>query len=149
MKVLLVLALLSVPAAAQDSPEAMQLYNKGVKQLETGKGEDARKTFQTIMKDYPTSAYAKLAKEGLDKPIVGSIDFVDIKPLSDKEVRKYFENANARLMVGRVYDPGDGDQAKNLLIQMMVKKKIRAKDIQVTSKDLPDKKVAVTIRVVH
>lgn len=149
MKVFLVLALLSVSAAAQDSPEAMQLYNKGVRLLETGKGDDARKTFQAIMKDYPTSAYAKLAKEGLDKPIVASVDFVDIKPLSEKEVRKYFENANARLMVGRVWDPGDGDQARNLLIQIMVKKKLRAKEIQVTSKDLPDKKVAVTIKVVH
>jgi hypothetical protein len=149
MRFLLFLALLTIPAAAQDSEAAMQLYNKGVRLQETGKGEDARKTFQTIMKDYPTSAYAKLAKEGLDKPIVASVDFVDIKPLSEKEVRKYFESVNARLMVGRVYNPDDADQARTLLAQMMLRKKLRAKDIQVTSKNLPDKKVAVTITVVH
>ena len=82
----------------------MELYNKGVKQLDAGKGDDARKSFETIMKDYPTSAYAKLAKEGLDKPLVGSITFVDTKPLSDKEVRKQYELAGARLMVGRPYN---------------------------------------------
>ena len=143
------MALFAVPAAAQDSAAAMELYNKGVRLQETGKGEDARKAFQTILSDYPKSAYAKLAKEGLDKPIVASVDFVDIKPLSEKEVRKYFENANARLMVGRVYNSDDSDQARTLLAQMMLKKKMRAKDIQVTAKDLPDKKVAVTIKVIH
>lgn len=149
MRFLLLIALLAVPAAAQDSAAAMELYNKGVRLQETGKGEDARKAFQTILSDYPKSAYAKLAKEGLDKPIVASVDFVDIKPLSEKEVRKYFENANARLMVGRVYNSDDSDQARTLLAQMMLKKKMRAKDIQVTAKDLPDKKVAVTIKVIH
>lgn len=143
------MALLAVPVAAQDSAAAMELYNKGVRLQETGKGEDARKAFETIVSDYPKSAYAKLAKEGLDKPIVASVDFVNIKPLSEKEVRKYFENANARLMVGRVYNSDDSDQARTLLAQMMLKKKMRAKDIQVTAKDLPDKKVAVTITVVH
>jgi hypothetical protein len=149
MKVLFVLALLACPALAQDSQAAMELYNKGVKQLDAGKGDDARKSFQTIVKDYPTSAYAKLAKEGLDKPLVGSVEFVDIKPLSDKEVRKQFELANARLMVGRPYSPDDGDQARTLLAQMMLKRKMKAKDISVTAKDLPDHKVAVTITVVH
>lgn len=149
MRFLLLMALIGLPAAAQDSEAAMQLYNKGVRLQETGKGEDARKAFQTILSDYPKSAYAKLAKEGLDKPIVASVDFVEIKPLSEKDVRKYFENANARLMVGHVYNPDDADQARTLLAQMMLKRKMRAKDIQVTAKDLPDKKVAVTIKVVR
>ena len=129
MKVLFVLALLAGPAFGQDSEAAMQLYNKGVRELDAGKGDDARKNFETIIKDYPTSAYAKLAKEGLDKPLVGSITFVDIKPLSDKEVRKQFELQNARLMVGRVYNPDDGDQARTLLAQLMLKHKLKAKDI--------------------
>jgi hypothetical protein len=150
MKFVLFLALLGAPALiAQDSPQAMQLYNKGVQQLEAGKGEDARKNFETILKDYPTSAYAKLAKEGLAKPLVDAIQFVDIKPLSDKEVRKFYENANARLMVGRPYDPDDTEQARNLLAQLMIKKKLRARAIDITSKNLPDNKVAVIITVVH
>jgi hypothetical protein len=149
MKILFVLALLACPAFAQDSAAAMELYNKGVKQLDAGKGDDARKSFQAIVKDYPTSAYAKLAKEGLDKPLVGSITFVDIKPLSSKEVIKQYELAGARLMVGRPYSPDDGDQAGTLLAQMMLKRKMKAKDITVTAKDLPDHKMAVTITVVH
>jgi hypothetical protein len=149
MKVLFVLTLLAWPALGQDSQAAMELYNKGVKQLDAGKGDDARKSFQTIVKDYPTSAYAKLAKEGLEKPLVGSITFVDIKPLSDKDVRKQYELAGARLMVGRPYSPDDGDQARTLLAQMMLKRKMKAKDITVTAKDLPDHKVGVTITVVH
>jgi hypothetical protein len=32
---------------------------------------------------------------------------------------------------------------------MMVKKKIKAKDITVAAKELPEKKVAITITVVH
>jgi hypothetical protein len=149
MRFLLVFALLAGPALAQDSEAAMQLYNKGVKQLDAGKGDDARKSFQAIMKDYPASAYARLAKEGLDKPLVASIQFVDIKPLSDKEVRKQFELANARLMVGRPYSADDGLQAQTLLAQMMMKRKMKAKDITVVAKDLPDRKVAVTITVVR
>jgi hypothetical protein len=149
MKFLWLFALLSGAALAQDSEAAMQLYNKGVRLLDSGKGDEARKAFQTIMKDYPTSAYSKLAKEGLDKPLVASITFVDIKPLSDKDVRKSYEAASARLMVGRVYSPEDGDQARTLLAQMMIKRKLKAKDIVVTAKDLPDKKVAVTITVVR
>jgi hypothetical protein len=149
MRFLLVLALFSGPAFAQDSEEAMQLYNKGVKQLDAGKGDDARKSFETIIKEYPKSAYARLAKEGLDKPLVASIEFVDAKPLSDKEIRKQFELSGARLMVGRPYNADDGDQARTLLAQMMLKRKIKAKDIIVTSKDLPDRKVAVTITVTH
>ena len=62
MKVLFVLALLAGPAFAQDSEAAMQLYNKGVRELDAGKGDDARKNFEEIIKDYPTSAYAKLAR---------------------------------------------------------------------------------------
>lgn len=127
----------------------MELYNKAVKQLDAGKGDDARQNFEAILKDYPTSAYARLAKEGLAKTIIATVDFVDIKPLSEKDVRKYFENAQARLMPGRPYNPDDGDQARTLLAQMMMKKKIRAKDIKVTSKALPDNKVAVTVTVIH
>ena len=51
MKVLFVLALLACPAFAQDSAAAMELYNKGVKQLDAGKGDDARKSFETIVKE--------------------------------------------------------------------------------------------------
>ncbi len=149
MKFLLLLSLLALPMAAQDSEEAMQLYNKGVKQLDAGKGDDARRTFETILKEYPTSAYSKLAKEGLAKPLVGSIEFRDIKPLSDKEVRKAFENAGARLMVGRPYSADASDQAVTLLAQTMMKRKLRAKDIKVTTQDLPDKKVAVILTVIH
>ena len=151
MKVLLVLALFAGGAFAQDSEAAMQLYNKGVRLLDSGKGDDARKAFQAIVKDYPTSAYSKLAKEGLDKPLIGSVEFVDIKPLSEKEVRKAYEAAGA-MAVGRVYRPEDGEQARTLLAQMMMKKKMKTKDIKainVTAKDLPDKKMAVTIAVVR
>lgn len=143
--------MLAAPALliAQDSPEAMQLYNKGVKQLDGGKGDDARKTFDEIIKDYPNSAYARLAKEGLAKPLVASLDFVDIKPLSEREVRKVFEAANARILPGHIYSPDDHDQARTILAQLMLKKKLRAKDITVTTKELPDRKVAVTVTVVH
>ncbi len=133
---------------AQDNEEAMQLYNKGVKLLDIGKGDAARQAFQTIVDKYPTSAYAKLAHEGLDKPLVASIEFKNLAPLSEKEVRKQFELQNARLMVGRPYEPDYGDQARTMLAQMMIKKKIRAKDIVVTTKELPDRKLAVTVTVV-
>ncbi|HEX3876449.1 MAG TPA: POTRA domain-containing protein [Bryobacteraceae bacterium] len=149
MRFLLLLTLLVAPVFAQDSPEAMSLYNKGVKLLDDGKGEDARKSFETILKDYPSSAYAKLAKEGLAKPLVASIEFVDTKPLSEREIRKMFETANARLRVGRPYNPDDGDEARRLLAQLMLKRKLRAKDITVTAKDLPDRKVDVKITVIH
>jgi hypothetical protein len=151
MKFLLVLALLSGAAFAQDSEAAMQLYNKGVKLLDAGKGDDARTAFKTIIKDYPTSAYSKLAKEGLDKPIIGSLEFKDTKPLSEKEVKKAFEAANG-MMVGRVWHPEDNEQARTMLAQMMVKRKVKPKDIKditVTVTDLPDKKKAVVIAVVH
>jgi outer membrane protein assembly factor BamA len=146
---LLILALLAGPALTQDSAAAMQLYNKGVKLLEEGKGEDARKAFHSILASYPKSAYATLAKEGLDKPLVASVEFVDIKPLSEKEVKKQFELANASMIAGHVYTSESGDQARQMLAQMMLKRKMKAKDITVTAKDLPDKKVAVTITVVH
>ncbi len=149
MKVLLILALLTGPALAQDSAEAMKLYNNGVRLLDAGKGEDARKSFQTIIKDYPSSAYSRLAKEGLDKPIIASVEFKDLKPLSEKEVRKYFEAAAARLMPGHIYAAEDGEQAKTLLAQMMIKKKMKAKDITITAKELPDKKFAVTVTIIR
>jgi hypothetical protein len=45
-------------------------------------------------------------------------------------VRKQFELANARLMVGRPYQPDyAGDQARTMLAQMMIKRKLKAKDI--------------------
>jgi hypothetical protein len=147
MRFLLALALLSAPALAQDSAEAMQLYNKGVKQLDAGKGDDARKTFQSIIKDYPSSAYSKLAKEGMERPLIESITFADIHPLSEKEARHAFEAAN--LTAGHVYTSEYNDQARNLVAQLMVKRKIRAKDIAVTTKELPDHKVAMTINVVR
>jgi hypothetical protein len=134
---------------AQDSEPAMQLYNKGVRLLESGKGDAARQAFQTIVDKYPTSAYAKLAHEGLDRPLVGSITFKDLKGISDKEVRKQFELANARLMVGRPYDADAGEQARTMLAQMMMKRKLKAKDITVTAADAPNNKKAVTITVVR
>lgn len=151
MRLVLLFALLAAPALtfAQDNPEAMQLYNKGVKQLDAGKGDDARKSFDEIIKQYPNSAYAKLAKEGLAKPLVASVDFVDIKPLSEKEVRKAFEAANAAMQPGHVYAPENGDQARTILAQLMLKKKLRAKDITVSAKELPDRKMAVTVTVIH
>lgn len=148
LRLFFVLALFTSFGFAQDSEAAMQLYNKGVKLLDLGKGDAARQAFQTIIDKYPASAYAKLAHEGLDKPLVASIVFKDIAPLSEKEVRKQFELANARLMVGRPFEPDYGDQARTMLAQMMIKKKIKAKDIVVTTKDLPDHKLAVTITVV-
>ncbi len=94
-------ALFITAGFAQDSAAAMQLYNKGVRLLETGKGDAARQAFQTIIDKYPASAYAKLAHEGMDKPLVASITFKELKGISAKEVLKQFELANARLMVGR------------------------------------------------
>src|ERR1700679_1014371 len=100
-----ILAALSAAAAfAQDSPAAMALYNKGVNLLETGKGDAARQAFNTIVDKYPASAYAKLAHQELDKPLVGSVDFKELGKLSVKEVRKQFELANARLIAGRVWN---------------------------------------------
>jgi hypothetical protein len=51
-------------------------------------------------------------------------------------------------MVGRPYQPDYGEQARTMLAQLMVKKKVRAKDIVVTTKDLPDRKLEVTVTVV-
>jgi hypothetical protein len=133
---------------AQDSADAMQLYNKGVNLLEAGKGDAARKAFQTIIDKYPGSAYSKLAHEEMDKPLVAAIVFKNLAPLSQKEVFKQFELANARLMVGRPYQPDYGDQARTMLAQLMIKRKIKAKDITVTTKELPDHKLEVTMTVV-
>jgi hypothetical protein len=142
-------ALIIAAGFAQDSPAAMQLYNKGVQLLETGKGDAARQAFQTIIDKYPTSAYAKLAHEGLDKPLVASITFKDLQGISSKEILKQFELANARLMVGRPYDADAGEQARTMLAQMMIKRKLKAKDITVTVVDAPNNKKAVTITVVR
>jgi hypothetical protein len=146
--VALVVAPVIATGFAQDSPAAMQLYNKGVNLLEAGKGDAARQAFQTIIDKYPASAYSKLATEELDKPLVGAIVFKNLAPLSQKEVLKQFELANARLMVGRPFQPDYGDQARTMLAQMMIKRKLKAKDITVATKDLPDHKVEVTLTVV-
>jgi outer membrane protein assembly factor BamA len=148
MRFLFVLAFLAGAAVAQDSEAAMQLYNKGVKLQDAGKGDDARKTFQAIIKEYPASAYSKLAKEGLERPLIASVEFKDVKPLSEKEIRKTFEIANAHMIVGHVYDADYADETRRLLAQMMVKRKIKAKDVTVTAKELPDRKYAVTITIV-
>jgi hypothetical protein len=144
----LIVALLVTTGFAQDSPAAMQLYNKGVNLLEAGKGDAARQAFQTIIDKYPASAYSKLANEGLEKPLVGAILFKDLAPLSSKEVLKQFALANAQLMVGREWKADYGVQAVTMLAQMMVKRKLKAKNILVTTKDLPDRKVEVTLNVV-
>jgi|ERR1700723_3306161 hypothetical protein len=144
----LFVAVLVTAGFAQDSPAAMQLYNKGVNLLEVGKGDAARQAFQTIIDKYPASAYSKLAHEEMDKPLVAAIVFKNLAPLSQKEVLKQFELANARLMVGRPYQPDYGDQARTMLAQMMIKRKLKAKDITVTTKDLPDRKIEVTLTVV-
>jgi len=148
LRIFVVLALCAPFGFAQDSQAAMELYHKGQNLLEAGKGDAARQAFQTIVDKYPSSAYAKLAHEGLDKPLVGVITFKDLAPLSRKEVLKQFELANARLMVGRPYQPDYGDQAVTLLAQMMVKRKLKAKNILVTTKDLPNQKLEVTLTVV-
>jgi len=146
----LFLAPFATTGFAQDVNEAaMRLYNKGVQLLETGKGDAARQAFQTIVDKYPTGAYAKLAREGLDKPLVASITFKELKGISEKEVRKEFELANARLMVGRPYDEAASDQARSMLAQMMIKRKLVAKNIEVTAVDAPNNKKAVTITVVR
>jgi hypothetical protein len=129
--------------------EAMHLYNKGVQLLETGKGDAARQAFQTIVDKYPASAYAKLAHEGLDKPLVGSITFKDLKGISEKEVRKQFELANALLQVGRPFSADAADQARTMLAQIMIKRKLTAKDIAVAVVDAPNNKKAITLTVVR
>jgi hypothetical protein len=134
---------------AQDSPAAMALYNKGVNLLEAGKGDAARQAFQTIVDKYPTSAYTKLAHQELDKPLVGAVEFKDLGKLSVKEVRKQFELGNARLMVGRVWNVEADDQARTMLAQMMIKRKMVAKDIAVAVTELPNNKKAVTLTVVR
>jgi hypothetical protein len=146
----LVASLFVTTGFAQDNAAAMQLYNKGVNLLEAGKGEAARKAFQSIIDKYPASAYSKLAQEGLDKPLVAAILFKDLAPLSSKEVLKQFALANAQLMVGREWKPDYGTQAVQMLAQMIVKRKLKPppKNILVTTKDLPDRKVEVTLNVV-
>ena len=143
-----VVALFLTTGFAQDSPAAMQLYNKGVNLLEVGKGDAARQAFQTIIDKYPTSAYTKLAQQEMDKPLLAAIVFKNLAPLSPKEVLKQFELTNARLLVGRPYQPDYGDQARTLLAQMMIKRKLKAKDITITTKDLPEHKLEVTLTVV-
>lgn len=145
----LVAALFVNAGFAQDSPEAMALYNKGVNLLETGKGDAARKAFNTILEKYPASAYSKLAHQELDKTLVGSVEFKELGKLSEKEVRKQLELANAQLQVGRVWKEEAGTQAVSMIAQMMVKRKMFAKNIEVTHKDLPDKKIAVTLTVIR
>lgn len=137
---------------AQDvNDAAMRLYNKGVQLLESGKGDAARQAFQTIIDKYPAGAYAKLAREGLDKPLVASITFKELKGLSAKEILKQFELANARLMVGRPYDDAAADQARTMMANMMIKRKLNigVKDVTITTVDAPNNKKAVTITVVR
>src|SRR5271154_3586653 len=110
---------------AQANEDAMRLYNKGVQLLETGKGDAARQAFQTIIDKYPTDAYAKLAHEGMDKPLVASITYKELKGISEREIRKEFELANARLVVGRPFDVAAVDQARTMLAQMMIKRKLK------------------------
>lgn len=145
----LLAALLAAAGFAQDNPAAMQLYNKGVNLLEAGKGDAARVAFHTIVDKYPESAYSKLAHQELDKVLVASVDFKELGKLSVKEVRKQFELANARLAVGRVWNTEAGAQAVTMLANMMIKRKMMAKDIKVTTQDLPDLKIAVTLTVIR
>jgi TolA-binding protein len=147
--VALFVAVVVTTGFAHDSPAAMQLYNKGVNLLEAGKGDAARQAFNTIVEKYPASAYSKLAHQELDKPLVGSVEFKELGKLSVKDVRKQFELANARLMVGRVWNMDADDQARTMLAQMMIKRKMVAKDITVTVVDLPNNKKAVTLTVVR
>jgi len=145
----LLTAIFGAAGLAQDSPAAMALYNKGVSLLEAGKGDAARQAFQTIVDKYSSSAYAKLAHQEMDKPLVASVEFKELGKLSVKDVRKQFELANARLQVGRVWNADADDQARTMLAQMMIKRKMIAKDIAVTVTDLPNNKKAVTLTVVR
>ena len=154
MKSLFCLALLGAAFTAfpQDKggQEASALYNKGIQLIEAGKAPQGRTVLKELIEKYPGTAYAKLAKENVDQPIVASITYKDVSPLSEHEIKKRFELANAQLMVGKLFQQEGVDQARTLIAQLILKKKAQNKvqDVVITSKDTGEHQMAVTIEIV-
>ena len=135
--------------AQDNAKDAASLYNKGIQLIEAGKAPQGRDLLRQVMEKYPGTAYAKLAKDSVDQPIIVSIAFKDVSPLSEREIKKRFELANAGLMVGKLYQQEAVDQARNLIAGLIVKKKAKnVKDVAITAKDEGDHKMAVTVEVV-
>lgn len=135
---------------AQDNKDASELYNKAIQLIQAGKAPQGRDLLKQILEKYPGTAYAKLAKDSVDQPIIVSITYKDTSPLSEHEIKKRFELANAGLMVGKLYQQEGVDQARNLIAAMLIKKKVqnKIKDIVISAKDEGDHKMAVTVEVV-
>lgn len=154
MKSLFCLALLgsalTVPAADKNQ-DASALYNKGIQLIEAGKAQQGRDALKQVIEKYPGTAYAKLAKESVDQPIIVSITYKDVSPLSEHEIKKRFELANAQLMVGKLYQQEGVDQARTLIAQLIVKHhaQTKVKDVQITAKDTGDHQMAVTVEIVR
>ncbi len=130
--------------------DAGQLYNKAIQLIESGKSPQGRLMLKEVLEKYPGTAYAKLAKESIDKPIIASITYKDVSPLSPHEIKKRLELANAQLMVGKLYQQEGVDQARNLIAALIVKKKEqnKVKDLIINATDTGDHQMAVTIEVV-
>jgi hypothetical protein len=153
MKSFFCLALLGFALAASPQgkgEDAGQLYNKAIQLIELGKSPQGRTILKEVMDKYPGTAYAKLAKESLDKPIVASITYKEVSPLSSHEIKKRLELANAQLMVGKLYQQEGVDQARNLIVALIVKKKeqTKVKDVLINAVDTGDHQMAVTIEIV-
>lgn len=154
MKSFLCLTLLGCAAFgfAQDKAggDAATLYNKGIQLIEAGKAPQGRTVLKELIEKYPDTRYAKLAKDSVDQPIIVSIDFHEVSPLSEREIKKRLELANAQLMVGKLYQQEGVDQARTLIAGLIVKKKAqnKVKDVVITAKDTGDHKMAVTVEVV-
>ena len=152
MKSLFGLALLgcALTAFSADKPEdAAALYNKGIQLIEAGKAQQGRDVLRQVLEKYPGTAYAKLAKDSVDQPIIVSIAYKDVSPLSEHEIKKRLELANAQLMVGKLYQQEGVDQARNLIAALIIKHKDqrKVKDVVITAKDTGDHKMAVTVEI--
>lgn len=154
-----VLLFAAMACFAQTSDPAAQLYEEGQQRVRDGRYDTARVTFQTLIAVYPQSPFARQAaiaiRESLEterarsiRLTVRSVHIRKTGRLSEREIRRSFDECEVRLAPGRPYDPRDVEQARAALAEILVANGIAQPQIKTEARAIRRHSVAVILTVI-
>src|ERR1035437_4288829 len=141
-------------ARAKTEVDALDLFQEALVKLRTGHSDTAFVTIRTVAQVYPESPLAKQAEvvsrvvdPEATAPVVRSIEFRGLWPVSQAEIRTRFTEREVALAVERAYDADEVNRAGKILLQLLTEKGHAGLKVTSEAEVIPPRSVRVTFTV--
>ena len=138
---------------ARDEIGALNLFEDGQARVRDGRYGSATVTFRAVAQVYPESPLAKQAEAAIRSaerkeeqsgtPIVRSLSFRNLAPLTRNQILDRFAEREVGLAVGQSYRPEDIDQARKAIKDLLAEKGVSGVEVRAEVRQISNNRVKI------